>query len=52
MFYVVGVSYELLSSVSAEKQKYTARKCIEETAERCRLSWVHTPNLLACSDES
>ena len=52
MFYVVRVGYELLSLVSADKQKYTARKSIEETAEQCRFSWVHTPNLLACSDES
>lgn len=33
-------------------QQYIAGMRSVETAEQCRSSWVHTPNLLACSDVS
>ena len=37
---------------NCSKQQYTTHKRSVETAEQCRLSWLHMLNLLACLDES
>ena len=48
-----SVSAELLSKgVWENKRQFTAHKRSIENAVWCRSSWVHTPNLLAYSDES
>ena len=51
---VLHLSSERGILVMADKWQYTLPACKRsvETAERCRSSWVHMPNLPACSFES